>query len=143
MNTIPPIGTYFFKIDSNIFFSSTPRPPRKSVKILKALLPSVILTTWYANLNLLDLITLNLIGELYRVWSSSLWSLLHSPFSALLGPNICLRILFLNTLSLHCCSNVKYYVSKPYNTNDNIIVLYILIFKFLERSRKDKSIWTE
>ena len=27
-----------------------------------------------------------------QIWSSSLWSILHSPFSSLLGSNICLRI---------------------------------------------------
>ena len=33
--------------------------------------------------------------------------------------------------------------SQAYSTTDNIIVLYILIFKFLERSLDDKSVWTE
>ena len=34
------------------------------------------------------------------------------------------------------------YVSQPYSTTGNII-LCILIFKFLERSLEDKSVWTE
>ena len=51
----------------------------------------------------------------------------HSPLSFLLGPNIRPRILFTNTLSLHSVLNV------PYSITGNIIVLYILIFKFLER----------
>ena len=63
-------------------------------------------------------------------WKSSLRSLLHTPFSSLLGPNICLRILFSNTLSLHSSLNVRDHVSQPYSTTGNIIVL---IFKFLER----------
>ena len=69
--------------------------------------------------------------------------LLHSQFSPLLDPNIRLRILFSNTLSLDSSINVRDHVSQPYNTTGNIIVLYILIFKFLERSLEDKSVWTE
>ena len=58
-------------------------------------------------------------------------------------PNIYLRIQFSNTLSLHSSLNVRDHASQPYSTTDNIIVLYILIFIFLERSREDKSVWTE
>ena len=68
------------------------------VTILKALLHSSILSTWPAHFSLLDLITLTILGERYKLWISSLWSLLNSPLSSLLGPNIRLRILFSNTL---------------------------------------------
>jgi len=41
-----------------------------------------------------DLFTLIILGELYTLPSFSLWSLLHFPFPSLLGPNICLRMMF-------------------------------------------------
>ena len=80
--------------------SNNPYPERNQPKssywylflqILKAFLPSLILATWPSHLNLLDLITLTILVEWYKLWSSSLWSLLHSPFSSLLGPNIRVR----------------------------------------------------
>ena len=55
------------------------------------------------------------------------FSTVHSLFASLLGPNIRLRILFSNTLSLHSSPNVRDHVSQPYSTTGNIIVLYILI----------------
>ena len=42
------------------------------VFILKALLPSSILAIWSAHLKLLDLITLNVLGERYKLWRSAL-----------------------------------------------------------------------
>ena len=95
------------------------------VKILKELLPSGYMTypSQFCTLDHPDY-------EWYKLWNSSLWSLLHSLFASLLGPNIRLRILFSNTLSLDSSLNVRDYVSQPYSTTDNIIVLYILTFKF-------------
>ena len=51
------------------------------------------------------------------------------------GPNR-LRILFSNTFNLLSSLNVRDYVSQPCRTTDNIIVLYILIFKFLDKLRR-------
>jgi hypothetical protein len=68
-------------------------------------------------------------GEEYRLWSSLLWSLLHSPVtSSLLGPNILLNTVFSNTLSLRSSLNVNDQLTHPYKTTDKIIVLFILIF---------------
>jgi len=43
-----------------------------------------------------------------------------------------LRILFSNTLILHCYFNIRDQVSQAYSITANITVLYILTFKFLE-----------
>ena len=47
------------------------------------------------------------------------------------------RILFSNNFSLHSSLNARDHASQPYCTAENIIVLYILIFKFLKRSREE------
>ena len=39
--------------------------------------------------------------------------------------------IFSNMFSLHSSLNVRDHVSQPYSTTGNIIVLYILIFKFV------------
>jgi len=68
------------------------------------------------------------LGEECRSLSLSLCSFLHSPVTlSLIGPNI-----LLNTLSLHSSLNVSDQVSHPYKTTGKIIVLYLLIFKFLD-----------
>jgi hypothetical protein len=57
-----------------------------------------------------------------------------------LDPNILLNTLFSNTLSLRFSLTVSNQVSHPYKTVRKIIVLYILIFTFLD---KDKRFCTE
>ena len=44
-----------------------------SVKILKAFLLSSILTTCPVCINLIDLITVTILGERYKLWNFSLW----------------------------------------------------------------------
>ena len=55
----------------------------------------------------------------------------------LVGPKILLKILFLINISLQSSLNDRYNDSLSYNTTGDIIVLYILIFKFLERSLEE------
>jgi hypothetical protein len=61
------------------------------------------------------LICLIISGDVYKLWSSPLCNLLHSPVtSSLLGPNIPLSTLFSNTPSLCSSLNVRDQVSRPY-----------------------------
>ena len=96
-------------------------------------LSSPILATCPAHFILLHFITHTILGEEYKSFSSSLCSLLHSPVtSSLLGLNILLNTIFSNTLSFLSSLNVSDHVSHPHKTTGKIIVLYILIFKFLD-----------
>src|SRR5215471_6846672 len=96
-------------------------------------LSTPIRATCPAHLILLDLTTCTILGVEYRSFSSSLCNILHYPVtSSLLGPNTLLNTLFSNTLSLCSSLNVSDQISHPYKTTGRIIVLYILIFKFLD-----------
>ena len=62
------------------------------------------------------------------------------PIIIPLGPNIRLKIVVLNTHSLHSSLDVRDHVVQPYSTTGNIIVLFIFIFKLFEGSVEDKSL---
>jgi hypothetical protein len=67
-------------------------------------------------------------------------SFLHSPVtSSILGPNILLNTLFSNTLTLRSSLNFSDQVSHPYKTTGKVIVLYKLIFEFLDSKLEDKK----
>ena len=97
-----------------------------------------------AYLILLDLITRTILGEEYRSLSSSLCSFLHSPaISSLLDPNILFSTLLSNILSLRSSLIVDGQVSRPYTTTGKIIILYIIVFAFLDSKLKEKRFCTE
>ena len=103
--TVPILGqpnpvhiptSHLLEIRPNIIHSSTPRSPQWSPSLrfphqdpIHSPFSSPIRATCPAHLILLDFITRTILGEVYRSFSSSLCSLLHSPVtSSLLGPNI-------------------------------------------------------
>jgi hypothetical protein len=79
----------------------------------------------------------------YRLFSSSLCSLLVSPLtSSLLTSNILVSTLFSDTLSLHPSLNVSDQASQPYKKTGRIIFLYILIIKiFYHTGRPNVLHW--
>jgi hypothetical protein len=128
-----------FGLTSSIFPSGFPN------SILHAVLFYTIRATCPPNciIIIIDLINIIILGEEYKLRSSSLCSFLQPPVtSPLFGPNI-LNTLFTNTLSLCSSLNVRDKVSLPYRTTVKIVVLYILIFMFLDSRWENKIFWTK
>ena len=98
-------------LPSDLFPSGFP------TKTLHTPLLSPKCATCPAHLILLSVITLAILGEQYRSFSSSLCSFPHSfVISSLLGPNIFLNTLFLNSLSLRSFLSVSNLLSHPFKT---------------------------
>jgi hypothetical protein len=90
---------------------------------------------------LLDLISVIISGEAFKLWSSSLCGFLYPPdTSSLSGSNILFSTLISNTLNLCSSLNVTNQVSHLYNINDKIIILHILSFWFFPRRREDDNV---
>ena len=81
---------------------------------------------------LIFLITLTILGKLYKLLSASCVAF-STPHSNLFGH------LFSNALSLCPSINVRHPVLQLNSTVGNIIVLYISICKFLEKRREEKK----
>jgi hypothetical protein len=76
-----------------------------------------------AHFILLDLICLIIFGDKYKL-ISSYWNFLHSSVtSSLFGPDVLLRNLLANTLSLCSSLNVRDEVLHPYKTTGRVAVL--------------------
>ena len=141
---------HLLEMHPNIIHPSTPRSPQWSPSLrfphqdpIRPL-SSPIHTTCPANLILLDFITRTILGEEYNSFSPSLCSLLHSPVTlSLLGPNILLNTIFSNTLSFLSSRNVSDQVLHPYKSTGKIVVLYTLIFTFLDGNLEDKRFCTK
>jgi hypothetical protein len=114
INTIPSLRSILILfthlrlgLPSGLFPSGIP------TNILNAFLFSPIRATFPVHRILPELIILIILGEEYKLWSSSLRNFLTS---SLFGPNILLTTLFANTLSLCSSLSVIDQVSYPYRT---------------------------
>ena len=142
--------SHLLEIHPNIIHPSTPRSPQWSPSLRfsppRPYTPPLLNHTRHMSCpsHSSRFITRTVLDDDYRSFSSSLYNLLHSPVTtSILGTNILLNTLFSNTLSFLSSLNVSDQVSHPYKITRKIIVLYILIFKFLDSNLEDIRFCTE
>ena len=138
LSQLDPVHTttfHFLKIHLNIILHST--PVSQVVSFLQVSpkpcirLSSPIRATCTAHLILLDFITLKILGEQDRPFSSPLCSFIQSHLtSSLWGPNIFLNTLFSNFLSLRSSITVRDQSPHPYKTTGEIIVKQRIATKY-------------
>jgi len=139
--------SHLLEIHPNIIHSSTPKSPqwslslRFSTKNLYTSISSPIRARCPAHLILLDFITRTILGEVYKSFSSSLCSLLHSP-----------RYLFPLRSKYSPQHHALKYPQLPFlpqcqrpsftsiqNNRQNYVSMYILIFKIWKATWKTKN----
>jgi hypothetical protein len=94
----------------------------------------------HSHLNLLDFIILIMLGEVYKLRSSSLCTFLQHPVtSALFVPDNLLSTLFSNTLSLYTSLNVRHQVFTPIQSHKQSYSFLYSNYNEFRQQRKDKS----
>jgi hypothetical protein len=103
---------------------------------------SLMPATCHPNLIPFHLIILILLGEGYKLWSSSLRSFLQPSVTlSLFVPNILFSVLFLNTLCIPSLTSETKFQAHTKPQAKRAIVLHILNFTFLDSRRKDERFW--
>jgi hypothetical protein len=145
-SSTPHLLTLFPKIHSNITFPSTPRSFEWSLSFRfsdRNLLRSshrYMRATWLAYPVFLDLITIIRFGKVYRLWSSSLCSLLRPPATcSILDPNIPLSTLF--SKHFESIFNFHTYTKQQVSYSPVYILNWILGTNSPEKGMRATKLW--